>query len=75
MKQPINTACSDDKEEYSLRFRRNDILLQKDAPDRDWYIIVTDKGGYYLYDGYWHNSETEDWKAAYKEAKKGACLK
>jgi hypothetical protein len=58
--------------EIHRRYRRNEILLQKDAPDKDWYIIVTGKDGCYRYDGYWRDSETKDWQAALKEAKRGA---
>lgn len=73
MTQPANTGCS--KVEINRTHRGNNILLQKESYLRDWYIIVTDKGGYYRYDGWWSDSSDKDWHEALAEAKKGACLK
>jgi hypothetical protein len=60
--------------EINRTFRGCNILLQKDAWNRNWYIIVTGKDGCYRYDGYWRDSEDRDWHEALVEAKKGACL-
>lgn len=55
-------------------YRGNQILLQKDGADKDWYISVTGKNGCYRYDGYWRDSADQDEKAALTEAKRGACI-
>ena len=60
--------------EVNITYRRNEILLQKEAPDRNWYIIVTDRTGGTRYDGYWRDSEDKTEAEALAEAKKGACI-
>ena len=61
-------------EEHSVTFRRHEITLTKDAPDRNWYIVVRTPSGLMCYDGWWHESTGKMWREALEEAKRGACL-
>ena len=61
-------------EEHNLTFRRHEITLIKDAPDRNWYIVVRAPNGLLCYDGWWHESTGKTWREALEEAKRGAFL-
>ena len=61
-------------EEHNLTFRRHEITLIKDAPDRNWHIVVRAPSGLLCYDGWWHESTGKTWREALEEAKRGACL-
>ena len=64
----------EEEEEHNFTFRRHSITLTKDAPDRNWYIVVRDPSGRMCYDGWWHESAGKTWREALEEAKRGACL-
>ena len=40
-----------EEEEHSVTFRRHEITLTKDAPDRNWSIVVRAPSGLMCYDG------------------------
>lgn len=60
--------------EINRRFKGCSILLQKDKPNGNWYLIVHTKDGGYLYDGYWQDSADKTEAEAFMEAKFGAGL-
>jgi len=62
------------REVCHVQHKGRSIQLTKDAPERDWYIIVEDAGGYCAYDGYWCGSEDKTVADALEQAKFGACL-
>lgn len=61
-------------DEFSYTFRRHDIVLTRDAEDRNWYIRVRGPDGLHVYDGYWRDSVGKPLKDAIYEAKMGAGL-
>ena len=63
-----------EEEDHSVTFRRHEIALTKDAPDRNWYIVVRAPSGLMCYDGWWHESTGKTWREALEEAKRGAFL-
>lgn len=79
----MNCNCSEcecerqeppEEEEHNFTYRRHSITLTKDAPDRNWYIVVRAPSGLMCYDGWWHESAGKTWREALEEAKRGACL-
>ena len=68
---------SDDRpepEEHTLRFKRHEIAVTKDAPDKNWYIVVRSPSGLRCYDGWWSESAGRTWQEAVAEAKREAML-
>lgn len=63
-----------EEEEHRLTFRRHEITLSKDGPDRNWYIVVWAPSGLRCYDDWWHESANKTWHEALDEAKRGAML-
>lgn len=53
--------------EFTLEAVREDTT-------RDWRILLTDEGGYRLYDGYWRDSAHKSRAEVLVEAARGACL-
>ena len=60
--------------EKYLRCGGYEIFLERDCPQRNWYIKVKGPDGCYAYDGWWNNSEFTTWQQALEEAKRGACI-
>lgn len=46
----------------------------RDEEKGNWYVKVTDEGGYYLYDGYWRDSDRKTCAEVLAEAASGALL-
>lgn len=50
------------------------ISVSRDTSSEDWYIRVTDEGGFSLYDGAWRDSATKSAAEAVREAIAGALI-
>ncbi len=73
-KAPRVTVIERDESECSARYKDCDINVSRPADDRNWYIRVTDAGGYGLYNGYWSDSVGNTMDEALQEACRGSLL-
>lgn len=60
--------------QHYRRFRGHEITVERESRTENWYIRVTDPGGYRLYDGWWRDSAGKTVAEAFREAKRGALL-
>ncbi len=50
------------------------LAIERDHKKSDWYILVTDKEGFTLYDGWWKNSAGKPLSEAIQQALIGSKL-
>lgn len=73
-KAPRVTVIERDESDCSARYKGCDISVSRPADDRDWYIHVTDAGGFSLYNGFWRDSAGKTMDEALEEACRGSML-